>query len=98
MQERRYSYSLLCGPPGIVCREALLLGGIVRKGQGAIEKLGQVDRFAHRLLRAGHFTRPEEMAAADFIRRNAHGLCDPIHVPLDGKQALRRPKTTKGAV
>src|SRR6266446_389315 len=58
----------------------------------------QVDFFADDLLRGCSLAWLQEIPAADFNRRNSYDLGDAVHVPLHGKEALRRTESAKGSM
>ena len=88
----------LIGPTAFSSRETVFLCGVVRKFQRSIKKLSQINFFADGLFGGRRLTRLEEIAAADFYRRESHGLRDAVHVPLHREQTLRRSKAPKRPV
>src|SRR5258708_19480275 len=98
MQKSRYPDSFSAHSIYIFFRKTRFFRGVVREFQRAIEQMIQVDFFTDDLLRGRRLAGLEEITPADFDRRDPHDLGDAVHVPLHGKEALRRPKSAKGSM
>src|SRR5260370_33701747 len=75
-----------------------LLFGIVREFQSAVEQMIQVDFFTDDLLRGGRLAGLEEISPSNLDRGDANNPGDAVHVPLHGKETLRRAESAKGSM
>ena len=85
-------------PLGFVSANVSLFCVIVREFESAVEKIGEIDLFANDLAGGGGLAGLEEIAAANFVGREADDLGDAVHVALEREERLRRAKAAEGAV
>ena len=74
------------------------LRAIVRQRERAIQQRPHVDRFLDGLPDGERVARPDEVAAAEFLRREPHGRRHPVHVALEREQTLGRAEAAERAV
>src|SRR5947199_9328824 len=82
----------------IFTREALALGVVLAKFEGAVHQAGQVDLFANDLTHRKCLTVTNEIAPAEFFGRNADDLGDAVKMSVERKDALRGAESTECSV
>ncbi len=98
VKKSRESYALFSCAAGIRNPKALNLLVISGEGERAILQLRQVYVVSDHLTGSRSVARSQQIAPPEFVRSQSHSLGNLIHVPLYGKQALRRAEAAKSAV
>src|SRR2546427_6760002 len=98
MHKRGEADAFLARAGRVLSREALPFALVIGESESALHERIHVHQLVNGLASGGCLALANVIAPPELFRSQTHGRGDPVHVPLERKNTLRRAETAECAV